>query len=250
MCRLLLLASALLASGCVSLAEVAAPVAAPEIRVGDAWTYNIYDGFRGYLKGSRLYEVVQVTADMIVVAVTEDNATVTRAFTKSWNPFTGTLPENRIVDFKPPYPAFRFPLEHGRRWTGIVNATAPGSDRSVPVQVQARVVGGERVSTPAGDFDAVRIERWIRIVEGEWWRSDINVVETEWYAPAVGRTVRFQTEQAYYIDQTRSPDGPFGLNQWVHLDRVWLELAGYTRNPPADRRAALMEMKAGPVSTD
>jgi hypothetical protein len=226
-----LIASAALLASCATpdLAPVGAPVPAPDIRPGDAWTYTVYNGFRGYVEGKVSYVVTGVQGDSVTVQITESSGNATRVFTRSWNPASGKTPAGEAVNYQPALPLFRFPLENDSHWNETVTATDPGSGQSFPVQVQARVLGREKVQTPAGTFDAIRIERSILIGDGEYsmWRSDTHENVTEWYAPSARRSVRFQQDQSYYISKMQNDPGPVQVD-W---NRVRLELSEYTLAP-------------------
>ncbi len=86
------------------------------------------------------------------------------------------------------YEPLHFPLAVGRSWSFEYDYAGKNP---VSVKQTARVVGYETVSTPAGRFDALRIEHEGRYeaTDGRYrWQGRIS--ETYWYAPSVGRSVR------------------------------------------------------------
>lgn len=225
--------SAAALAGCagVDLAPVGAPVPAPDVRAGDAWTYVVYDGFRGYEKGKRRYVVKRVDGDTMTVEVSGAGGDGVRTFTRWWNPLDGTTPAGDAVAYQPALPLFSFPLANGGRWSQSVSATLKSGQGRFPVYVQSRVLGAEKLTTPAGTFDTVVIERSLRIGDGETsiWRSDTRQVVTEWYAPAVNRSVRFREDENYYLDKMTGA-APL-VNVQRDWDRLRLELVEYTRAP-------------------
>ncbi|GIX27913.1 MAG: hypothetical protein KatS3mg123_1794 [Burkholderiales bacterium] len=216
-----------LLTACATIAPVGDPVPAPEIRAGDAWTYAVYDGYRGTRKGSTRYTVQQITPDRVVTRMEASGGPATRTFTLEWNPYTDELPEHRIADFTPPFPAFAFPLQDGKRWSATVTAVEAGTGRRYPVHVSARVAGRETIQTPAGAFDAIRVDRSIYLDNYEWWRSGTRWYQSEWYAPAVGRSVRYQ-DYSEYTDYTKSNDEPLIRSDIIPGDKTVLELSAYT----------------------
>lgn len=218
-------------AGCAALAPVGQPVPAPEPRAGDAWTYSVYDGFRGYGKGEVRFRVTAVTAEGLSVEVTRGGRTETQRFGPDWNPHAGTTPAGAAVRFEPPLPLLEFPLADGARWARTVTAVDLRTGERFPVRVTARVRGREVVRTAAGDFDAVVIERQLTFGDEDLWRTDSQVVETEWYAPAAGRAVRLQHDLRYYIDKTGGAGGGEGGGGWTQRDwdRERLELVGRDR---------------------
>lgn len=253
------IAAALLA-GCATfnLPPVGAPVPAPEPRVGDAWNYTVLDGFRGFERGAASFAVTAVQGETFTAEVDESGGPVTRSFTlrwrpradgasaadpppdegravtrafaRGWNPVGGRTPAGDEVTYDPPLPLFVFPLQDGRRWSQTVTATDTRTGARFPVFVQGWVLGRETVTTPAGTFDAIRIQRSLRIGDGETsiWRSDTFQAETEWYAPTVGRAVRYQQDLNYYFDKMRGRE-PMGNR--IEWGRVRLELTGHSAAP-------------------
>ena len=229
------IAAALLAAalgGCAALPPVGAPVAAPEPRPGDEWTWAVFDGFRGYGIGELHQRVKAVDGDTVTVEARRGDATQALAHTREWNPRAGVTPAGDEVAYDPPLPLFRFPLADGARWTGIVTATDRRTGARFPVWVQARVLGRETVATPAGEFDAVVIHRVIEIGDENIWRTHTVVVEREWYAPTAGRGVRLRHELRHYFTRSGGGGGEGGggmvQQDW---DRERLELRGLSRAP-------------------
>ncbi len=217
-------------TACATFASVGEPVPGPEIRAGDAWTYAVYDGYRGTRKGSARVTVQQITPQGVVTQMDSDGGPATRTFTPEWNPHTLELPEDRIADFTPPFPAFAFPLEDSKRWSATVIAVESRSGRRYAVHVSARVAGRETIQTPAGTFDAIRVDRSVYLDNHEWWRSGTRWYQSEWYAPAVSRSVRYQ-DYSEYTDYTKSNDEPLIRSDIIPGDKTVLELTAYTPAP-------------------
>jgi hypothetical protein len=231
-CALLVLAGCL-AAGCASLPPVGNPVAAPDLRVGDTWAYTVYDGFRGYEKGQVAFRVTAADADSTTMATTRGGQTEQVRYAAGWNPRAGLTPSGYQVSYQPALPLFRFPLADGARWTATVTAVNALTGERFPVQVRARVRGREKVQTPAGEFDAVVIERELIYGDKTLWRSDSYRVETEWFAPAVGASVRYRQDLHYYINPMSGGGGGDGGGGWVQVDydREQLELRAFSRAP-------------------
>jgi len=76
----------------------------------------------------------------------------------------------------------------------------------VNAQVYGRVAGWEHITVPAGEFDALRIERASYLDDEEFWRWGTRAYQTDWYAPAVGRFVRHEENSAFYEKSGRWPN--------------------------------------------
>lgn len=80
-----------------------------------------------------------------------------------------------------------WPLWVGKRWACEYLFKKPG-EPALPVLAEYRCDAKERVSTPAGDFDCLRIWRVARpAIEG---RRFLDQVAVSWYSPEVGAFVR------------------------------------------------------------
>ena len=108
-------------------------------------------------------------------------------------------------DFAQPYPAYMFPLDTGKSWSLRVNAVNSVTGKRASVRVDGEVLGTERITVPAGAFDTIKVRRRTYAGDSEGARNETNIVETEWYAPALGRAVRTDRNSSY-MDQSRCSD--------------------------------------------
>ena len=83
-------------------------------------------------------------------------------------------------------PSFSWPLWVGKRWSGDF-VQRDGPKAQLPLVTYYEVQAKEQVRTPAGTFDAFRIERRASLTaEGDY----IDRTNLMWYAPEVGYFVR------------------------------------------------------------
>jgi hypothetical protein len=67
------------------------------------------------------------------------------------------------------------------------------------------VQGWERVKVPAGEFDAIKVRRFVVVNYFEYAvRGHSETIELEWYAPAVKQVVRRETSGKYLSFLARS----------------------------------------------
>jgi hypothetical protein len=88
-------------------------------------------------------------------------------------------------------------------------------------------VGSERITTPAGSFDTIKVKR--RVYAGDWeaFTMETNIVETDWFAPALGRAVRTDRNSSY-MDPQRCGN-PTSACTPVRGDWHVFELVSYNR---------------------
>jgi hypothetical protein len=199
----LLAVLSLLAAGCAAPLSRVPPagmpeeVAAPAVRAGDAWGYAVHDGYTRIARGTVDYRIAEVTGDTVTVHRTTEGRTGEERYTAggAWleRPLTN-LPDMR---FHTPLRALPFPLRPGKKWRETVHAVDPATGRAYRVRVDGRVLGWERVRVPAGEFDALRVERHVYPGNFDHFRSEDRIRETDWYAPRAGLVVRHEGSSEY-----------------------------------------------------
>jgi hypothetical protein len=172
-------------------AGMPASVPSPSIAAGDSWTYRVRDGFTGLPRDDQRHQVTRVGGDRIEVAGTVERGDGSQVYDRDWNWLRRPATDLQTFEYSPAYQAFSFPLTPGKRWTSEATATDPRDGRRFPVRIEGRVLGWERVRVPAGEFDALKIER--RVFIGYWEytrRGHSEIHEIDWYAPSVKWAVK------------------------------------------------------------
>jgi hypothetical protein len=177
-----------------------AAATAPLVAIGDNWTYRVRDGFGGLERGSQQYRVTEAGNGRIQVAVSREGASVDeiQIYDREWNWLKHPATHLQSFDYSPAYPAFAFPLAPGKTWRQRLTATDPVSGRRFPLTVDGVAVGWERVKVPAGEFDAIKIKRTVFFDYLEFTvRGRSEILEYEWYVPAVKQAVRREASAMY-----------------------------------------------------
>jgi len=201
-------------------AAVAVPAAAAPA-AGDTYVYRVLNGYNHEVRGTVSYQIEKVEAGRTVVSVATDTSAMGVARTEIYDSNGNWLRHalvnhDQLVDyeFTPAYPAYEIPLEPGKSWSVRVNAVDPATGRRNSVRVDGEVVGNERVNTPAGAFDTIKIRR--DVYAGDWdsFLRETHTIETDWYAPALGRPVRMESKSEWQ-DLSRCTKGGC---PWFHSD--------------------------------
>lgn len=183
-------------------------VPAPEVRVGDAWTYRVHDGFTGIQRGEQRHEVTAIEGNRVIVSGPMERGDGLQIYDREWNWLRRPATNLQIFEYRPAYEAFAFPLEPGKRWTERLIATDPADGRQFPVWIDGTVHGWERANVPAGGFDTLKVERRVYF---EYWeyavRGRSQIHELEWYAPAAKQSVKRETRSRYWRLIARSEQG-------------------------------------------
>ena len=199
--------------------EVPPSVEAPAVRVGTNWTYQVRDGYNHGLIRTLRYKVASDREGTVTLRVDDAQSGVASRATETVDgePLQVLTPRSLLaVYYSPSYPAYEFPLEVGQHWRRDY-VIAPAGSKPVRAQFYGRVAGWEHISVPAGEFDALRIERASYLDDEEFWRWGTRAYETDWYAPAVGRFVRHEEKSEYYEKSGRWPNN-LRRGDWTVLE--------------------------------
>ena len=90
--------------------------------------------------------------------------------------------------------SFKFPMQAGNKYN---YEKLPWANRDGHSSASCEVKGEEKVTVPAGTFDAVRIECsgfWTRVFNGT---GSGRQTEAQWYAPSINRFVKSQFSDTF-----------------------------------------------------
>ena len=197
------LALAALALGFASGAAFAEPA------VGDTVVYRLINGYNQQVRGHLENRVDKVDASGVTVTVTPDSphagSGVTKLFTRDGNWLRHPVESHGakvMYKFATPYPAYVYPLEPGQSWSVRVRASVAGETRTRSVRIDGKVLLAERIRVPAGEFDTLKIRRLVYPGDPNYDQMETQIIEFEWYAPALKRAVRLE-RRSEWIDPGR-----------------------------------------------
>lgn len=197
-----------LLAACMQLPQVPpsglpADIGAPAVpQVGDTWTYIGHDGYTHLPKGNYAFRVDAVdVAGMTVEAIHEDRGHTER-YTRDWAWVERPLTNLQIFHYNPPLVALPFPLHAGKKWRSYVMATDPATGRTNRVRIDGAVEGWQRLRVPAGEFDALKVVRHVYAGNFDYFRTEEDITETDWYAPQIGAVVRHEGS-SFHVDTSK-----------------------------------------------
>jgi len=204
-----------------------ASAAMPALAIGDSWTYRVRDGYTGLARPDRRLRVTGADSNRVRVAASRsDGPDETQIFDREWNWLSRPATNLPFFEYSPAYRALSFPLAVGKTWRARATATDPTDGRRFPVWIQGTVQGWEKVKVPAGEFEALKIRRMVFIDYWEYTlRGRSEIVEYEWYAPAVKQAVR-REDRSQHLSYLYSDDD--GGPTWVTDDWLIAELVSYS----------------------
>ena len=171
---------------------------------GDRYVYRLTDGYNPAIRGQLSQRVENIEGGRVTLAVTlersgsQKETTEIQTLQGDWLRHAITSRDQLFdYDFTQAYSAYPLPLDPGKKWSMRVNAYVPATGGQRSLRVDAKIIGRERISVPAGEFDTVKIERSIYAGDAEYNLRETNTFEVEWYAPALGRSVRLVSKSEY-----------------------------------------------------
>jgi hypothetical protein len=161
------------------------------IRVGDGWVYDRRDDLSGSPIGTFTSLVTEVSPQEIVTQINYrgKNGRGLVVFDHDWN---RTLDNN--IKYKPnDGHGVRLPLAVGKDWRLEYTFSNAKNGVNMKATSLSKVVAQESVTTPAGTFDAFKIDRQVKefnvadpskLIESQW---------LMWFAPQINHWVRRTT---------------------------------------------------------
>ncbi len=191
-----------------SFAATAGPATpVPTYQVGDRWTYQAQEGFRAKQRWVETHEVMAVdpTGTGIKVRITQKGDGIFNVRMEEWSApgqvRVGALYDHETRSFEVPLRRFDFPLASGEKWNQWVRDFDDSTKTLGTINRYVRVGGWERVATPAGTFDAIKLGVVMHLDDGEFWRGPTTCTYSVWYAPAVRNVVR-EERNADYVEKS------------------------------------------------
>jgi hypothetical protein len=150
-------------------------------------------------------------------------------YAPGWNGLEHPLTNLQRFHYAPEFPAYAYPLEPGKTWYRVVTATDPVTRNIYKVHTRGKVLGWERIRVPAGEFDALKVERYVYAGNSDGFRSQETIVETDWYVPSLRRAARSQGWSEHFDNSKGGGDGGGEYPLRIRGDWLVAELVRYSR---------------------
>jgi hypothetical protein len=162
------------------------------IRVGDRWSYDIKDALTGDLRQAVTIVAAEINEKEITtrISVRGRDRPLTFVFDHDWGHVDDGVWKHRPSDLL----GIKKPLQVGRQWRAEGNSANLQNGVALQTSALAKVVGQEQITTPAGTFDTFRIELTVRQINTRDQTKSTTLNTVTWYAPAITRWVKRQTE--------------------------------------------------------
>ena len=196
------------AAGIAVTAANAQSAPAPAMKIGDRWVYNVKSGIG--LATTTYQETREVTAigagggKVKVTGKTANGKDFTRIeeFASPGALKSGALCFDEVYRFPKPLQRVSFPVAPGQRSSKWVDVVAEPSGNKGQINYYFHTRGWEKLTMPAGAFDAIRVDVLMVLDDSTPFRNATNCNFTYWYSPAARGTVRERrTAQYTQLDQ-------------------------------------------------
>lgn len=184
-----------------------APV--PKYKVGDRWVYNVKSGIGLQMASyQETREVVSISGNSAKVKITGKSAADGKDFTRTEEYSapgalkSGALCYDEVYRFPTPLARITFPVAPNQRSSKWVESIAEPSGMKGQINYFFRTRSWDKQTTPAGSFDAIRVDVLMTLDDATPFRGATNCNLTYWYSPAVRNTVRERRAAMYMgLDQ-------------------------------------------------
>jgi hypothetical protein len=161
------------------------------VHVGDHWTYAPKDEITGLLEQTYTHTVTEISANRIVVGASAPGRSATRSiiFDRDWNRLEGRglrfIPHNGL--------GFPAPLVVSKEWQIDHETRNTQTGSAWKHSVSSKCVAQEAVTTPAGTFDAFKVETRAHEISAADPTKFWDYEYVRWYAPEINRWVRWNS---------------------------------------------------------
>jgi hypothetical protein len=169
-------------------------VSAPAPAVGDSWTYQYTDVWKGAKGNINRMEVASIDEAGVHVAIkraASGSLISTQLFSPEMNPI-----DRGGMHFAPSFARYAFPLTPGKEWHSEVVGDNSKAGKQWRYQIKGKVMDWEKVRVPAGEFEALKI-----VVDADYGAADSgtpggHLTETVWFVPALNHYVKLEYQDS------------------------------------------------------
>jgi hypothetical protein len=169
-------------------------VPAPAPAVGDSWTYqytDVWKGAKGNINRMEVAAIDEAGVHIDIKRAASGALISTQLFSPEMNPV-----ERGGMHFAPSFARYAFPLAPGKEWSSEIVGDNSKAGKQWRYQIKGKVLNWESVRVPAGEFEALKI-----VVEAQYGAPDGSAVkghltETVWFVPMLNNYVKLEYQDA------------------------------------------------------
>lgn len=215
--------------------ELARQFEQPRVRVGDRWRYREINRYNR-LALADVEVTVTATApltcsvrrtrsDSTAGEIARPDALLEEVYAAPWA-VDHEPTYDLTMDFADPMPLLPTSLRVGETEYSKTSYTVRGYSGSYRWTQHLKALDVERIATPGGSYDCLRVRRMIWFDYPDVFRFGSARVDNVWYAPEVNRWVRREWTGDYQHETSLGKSGSRRREDWVRWDLVAYEPAG------------------------
>ena len=204
----------------------------PRVRVGDRWLYHEINRYNGLTMADVEITVSEASplscsvrrtpGDSTAGEIARPDAVLVERYAEP-GAVDVEPTYDLVMDFAEPMPILPNSLRVGESQTRKTSYVVQGYSGSYRWTQRLKAVGVDRIATPAGNFDCLKVQRTIWFDYPDVFRYGSSRVDSVWYAPEVNRWVRREWTGDYQHENSLGKRGTRRREDWVR----W-ELVSYT----------------------
>ena len=199
----------------------------PRVAVGDRWVYretNLYNNLpladvavTVTAATPLTCDVQRMRSDSTAGEIPRRDTTVQEIYASPWA-VDHEPTYDLTMDFAEPMPLLPPSLRVGEKEYSKTRYTVSGYSGTYGWTQYLRAMGVERIATPGGSFDCLRVRRMIWFDYPDVFRFSSARVDNVWYAPEVSRWVRREWTGDYLHENSLGRHGTRRREDWVRWD--------------------------------
>jgi len=169
---------------------LAGPGSEPKIRppaLGQSWTYQKFNWFNSVLVATEREEVTAINPKIIISRKTEAGVVLPEEHDSQWGQVLRDPTWDFVQNYVDPVPWWPQSLTVGTGTSMRTHYRLDDSSFLYWITVNTTVKAWEKVHLSKGEFNALRIERFIGIHHKDLTRASTTRRETLWLVPEIGR---------------------------------------------------------------
>ncbi|MBF0205033.1 MAG: hypothetical protein HQK67_12190 [Desulfamplus sp.] len=164
-------------------------VEAPTVKVGDSYKFETENISNTKLSYISVREITAINGNRMTVVTTNEKSGNKRTnyYDLAWGYLGSGVDGKDGVSLSPALKYLDFPLSVGKKWTAQSVETNNKTKNQRYHTINGTVEGWEKVSVPAGEFDALKIVLQTEVKDGD----KVNIGnDISWYVPALKRSIK------------------------------------------------------------
>jgi hypothetical protein len=168
----------------------ASPADTPAFRpaaLGQSWTYQKINTYNSQLVATEHEEVVALEPRIVLSRKTDAGVQLPAEQHNQWGQVVRDPAWDVVHNYEEPIPLWPQSLVIGSSSSLNTHYRLDNSSIRLSINVYTAVKAWEKVILPSGQFNALRLEKWIRIQHHDVSRVETVRRDTVWLVPEIGR---------------------------------------------------------------